>query len=164
MDLTPQMFVYTAGLWTGAVIDFRTARLPNWLTFSMMALGVAIWGSAGDPLFALKGLAIATAIHFPLFALGVVRAGDAKLVMGAAALVGWAEAIDLTAWYALIYIPVGLMLLVTKRRLGNLAKAAQKLAGAQGEEVEFEVTQLRTGPVIAVAGMMAAFTDVFNFA
>ena len=80
--MLPAVAVSLVGLCAGAVIDFRTGRLPNWLTFSMMGLGIAMWSSLGDPLFALKGLAVATAIHFTLFAMSVVRAGDAQLMMG----------------------------------------------------------------------------------
>ncbi len=166
-DLTPELVICIVGLITGAVIDYRTGRLPNWLTFSMMAVGIAAWTTHGDALFALKGIGIALAIHFPLFALNVVRAGDAKLVMGAAALIGWTETVDLTCWYAAIYIPVGIGMLVAKGRLQNLAKVAKELAknGGKAPEDQMEgLTQLRTGPVIALAGVIAAFTDVLNIA
>jgi len=164
---TANIAVCIAGLWLGAGIDYFTGRLPNWLTFSMMGIGIAMWATWGNPLFALKGIAVAFAIHFVLFALNVVRAGDAKLVMGAAALLGWGEALDLSAWYGLIYLPVGLMHLVAKRKLSNLARVARYQAKkAAGEDVsdleEPELTQLRTGPVIAIAGTIAPFTDLFS--
>lgn len=166
-ELTLALGVCFGGLIVGAVTDYATGRLPNWLTFSMMALGIAIWTTQSDPLFALKGIGFAFAIHFPLFALNVVRAGDAKLVMGAGALIGWVETFDLTIWYAVIYIPVGLGMLALKGRLGNLVKVAEKMASKEDdseEEQETELTQLRTGPVIAAAGFAAAFTDILNFA
>ena len=121
----------------------------------------------GDPLFALKGIGLAFAIHFPLFAVNVIRAGDAKLVMAAGAFIGWKEVVALTGWYALIYIPVGLGMLALKGRLGNLGKVAKKLAKErkkpEGEELD-ELTHLRTGPVIALAGFVAVFTTVLEFA
>lgn len=167
MIWTANIVVCTAALWLGAGIDYFTGRLPNWLTFSMMGIGVAMWGTWGDPLFALKGIGVAFAIHFVLFALNVVRAGDAKLVMGAGALLGWGEALDLSAWYAAIYLPVGILHLVARRRIGNIAKVAKyqakKAAGEDlSDEQEPELTQLRTGPVIALAGTIAVFTDVFS--
>lgn len=160
-DLTPALWIYGVGLLVGAVVDYRTGRLPNWLTFSMTAVGIAIWSTQGDPLVALAGIGVALAIHFPLFALNVVRAGDAKLVMGASALVGWQESLELTAWYAIIYIPVGLLQLVAKRRLANLGKVARSLVEQQGDEPPPELTTLRTGPVIALAGLVAASTNMF---
>ncbi len=165
--ISPEQVACLVGLGIGAVIDFRTGRLPNWLTFSMMALGAGMWAIQGAPLFALAGIAAAFAIHFPLFALNVVRAGDAKLVMGAAAFIGWREAVDLTAWYAVLYIPIGLGMLAVKGRLGNLVRVAQKLAVDPSPPDEAEqktLTHLRTGPVIAAAGVLATFTDVLNIA
>jgi Flp pilus assembly protein protease CpaA len=176
-ELTPMLVVYGVGLCTGAVIDLRSGRLPNWLTFSMMALGVAIWATLGDPLFAIKGIGMALLIHFPLFALNVVRAGDAKLMMGAGALAGGIEVLDITAWYAIIYIPVGIAHLIAKGRLGNVTKLARDIASgapapkpltqAELDEMDDDdpekptLTMLRTGPIIAVAGIVAALSDIF---
>ncbi len=167
--ITPPLAVALAGMVVGAIIDFRTGRLPNWLTFSMMAVGIAMNASMGQVTFGLLGLVCALAIHFPLFALNVVRAGDAKLVMGAGALIGWVEVVDLTLWYAVIYIPVALLYLVAKRRVGNLVTVAKmQVEKAKGipisEENEPELTMLRTGPIIAAAGFMAGFTEWLNFA
>lgn len=168
----PVLFAFV-GLLIGAVIDARTGKIPNWLTFSMMALGLAVWTSLGDPLFSVKGIGSAFAIHFTLWALHVVRGGDAKLVMGAGAFLGWSEVIDLTAWYAVIYLPAGLILLWWKGRLGNLGKATKRLRGgkslktapADGPVQDTEdLTYLRTGPVIALAGVAASFTNVLNIA
>ena len=166
--ISPPLAVALAGLLIGGIIDARTGRLPNWLTFSMIAVGIAMNTTMGQASFALLGVGLALLIHFPLFALNVVRAGDAKLVMGAGAFIGWVEVVDLTAWYACIYLPVGLAFLIAKRRLGNLAKVARHQAlKAQGivvpEEDQPELTMLRTGPIIALAGIMAGFTDWLNF-
>ncbi|NCG18830.1 MAG: hypothetical protein GWP91_07440 [Rhodobacterales bacterium] len=166
--ITPPLAVALAGLCTGAAIDAFNGRLPNWLTFSMTAVGIAIHASSGQISFALLGVGLALLIHFPLFALNVVRAGDAKLVMGAGALIGWHEVIDLTAWYACIYLPVGFAFLIAKRRLGNLASVARhQVRQARGivvpQQDKPELTMLRTGPIIALAGIMAVFTDWFHF-
>lgn len=163
--LTPATALCLIGLAVGAFTDYRTGRLPNWLTFTMMALGIATSATGGHPLGGVIGIAVAFAIHFPLFALNVVRAGDAKLVMGAGAFLGAAGAVELTAWYAAIYIPVGLAMLAVKGRLGNLLTVSAKLATnpSKPDEEELErLTHLRTGPVIAAAGVAAVFTDWLN--
>ena len=165
--LTPATALCLLGLGIGAGIDYQTGRLPNWLTFSMMALGIAFGASTGDPLFGVYGTALGFAIHFPLFALNVVRAGDAKLVMGAGAFLGWVGVLELTAWYAAIYIPVGLLMLAAKGRLRNLITVSAKLATnpSKPDEAELaQLTHLRTGPVIAAAGLAAVFTEWLNFA
>lgn len=165
--LTPANVLCLLGLAVGAVIDYRTGRLPNWLTFSMMAVGIAIGATAGDPLFGVLGVALGFAIHFPLFALNVVRAGDAKLVMGAGAFLGWAGVLELTGWYAAIYIPTGLAMLAVKGRLRNLVTVSAKLATnpSKPDEAELaQLTHLRTGPVIAAAGLAAVFTEWLNIA
>lgn len=161
----PAVVISLVGLCVGGVIDYRTGRLPNWLTFSMMALGVAMWTSMSDPLFALKGLGLATAIHFGLFALSVERAGDAKLVMGASALMGWAWALEITVWYAALYLPVSVALLIWKGRMGNVVKVLKRQyekPEAGGESPD--LTYLRTGPIIAAAGFAATFTDWLDLA
>src|SRR5687767_10184061 len=99
--------VLLAGLVGGAFTDLRTGRIPNVLTFPMMALGIAIWATTGpDRGFGALGCAAAFALHFPLWAFGVQRGGDAKLLMGLGACAGWREMLEASVWYAILFVPV----------------------------------------------------------
>ena len=52
-----------------------------------------------------------------------------------------------------------------KRRLGNVVRAARgELERAKPGEESEHLTYLRTGPVIALGGLAATFTDWLNFA
>lgn len=166
MNVGPADVVLFVGLGVGAVLDLRTGRIPNVLTFPMMAVGVAA-SSYGHPLpdglaLGVLGVAAAFALHFPLFALGVERGGDAKLMMGLGACVGWREMVETSMWLALLYLPIGLAVLAAQGKLGNLAATARWVAArAQGRDPgpAPEPTTFRTGPVIAVGGLIAWATS-----
>lgn len=155
--------VWAAGLGYTSWTDARTGRIPNVATFGMMLAGIVLHAAYGAPLFALLGIAVAFAIHYPLYVLGVEKAGDAKLVMGVGALVGWVEAVDTSLWFAVLYLPVGLAVLVARGRLANFRKVmvwqADKARGrAVGDAPE--ATVLWTAPVIAAAAVAAHLLEV----
>ncbi len=65
--------------------DLRAGKIPNWLTFSMMASGVffQVLVSQGQGLQnALAGIGTALLLTGGLFLLRALGAGDAKLLMG----------------------------------------------------------------------------------
>lgn len=79
-----------------AVVDWRSRKIPNWLTFTLLAGGffraASVWWvglSTFTPLDALAGAFAGFAIALPLFVLGARGAGDAKLYIAAGAWVGW---------------------------------------------------------------------------
>lgn len=76
-----------------AVIDFRTYRIPNWLTFSGMVFGLGY--SLLNPgvmdkglLWALAGLGLGFAAMLPMYVMRVMGAGDVKLMAMAGGLLG----------------------------------------------------------------------------
>jgi prepilin peptidase CpaA len=74
-----------------AVIDGLKLRVPNWLTFHLIAGGLAFaaW-RGGVPAFvwSLEGAALGLALLLPLYAIGGMGAGDVKLLAGVGAWVG----------------------------------------------------------------------------
>lgn len=76
----------------GGVFDLLTRRVPNWITFPAMVLGLAaqIWfGGLEGGLQSLLGILAGFAIFFPVYALGYMGAGDVKLMMAVGAFGGW---------------------------------------------------------------------------
>lgn len=155
--------VLLGGLLVAAVTDARSGRIPNVLTFPMMAVGIAFWAATGpDRWFGLAGCAAAFAIHYVLYALQVEKAGDAKLMMAIGALAGWRTMVEATFWWAILFVPIGLLVLTVRGRLPNLvASARYTLRKMQGpvEGPGPEQTPLRVGPVLMVAGVLAWATD-----
>ena len=89
----------------GAVSDARSARIPNWLTYSGLAaalvLRFAVLGWVGLKSGA-AGILVAGGLFFILFILGAMGGGDMKLMAAVGAWVGSAQvvAILLTAAFA----------------------------------------------------------------
>ncbi len=76
----------------GGVHDLLTRRIPNWLTFPGMALGLAaqLWlGGWAGLLSGALGLFLGFALFFPIYATGYMGAGDVKLQMAVGAWLGW---------------------------------------------------------------------------
>jgi len=162
LTLTPQVAVAFIALAAASYTDLKDGKIPNALTFPVIALGLVMNGTSGNWAFGLYGLLAATIIHFSVFALGIQRGGDAKLFMAVGACIGHSEIIDATAWYAIVYAPVGFLQLIIKGKLGNLvdtikwsmAKARSMDAGEKPEP-----TMLRTAPIIAAAVVGAWMTN-----
>ena len=77
MDITLAEGLCAAGLLVASVTDLREQKIYNWLTFPMIALGIAYNSTLGQGwAFALTGLAAATVLHVFLWVVKVERAGD----------------------------------------------------------------------------------------
>lgn len=103
---SPTTGVLVALLLLAAVIDWRTLRIPNWLTVSGMVYGLtagllappAGQGAAMGALASLGGLALGLAVLLPAYAIRVLGAGDVKLMAMVGAFLGLPDTI-----YALLY-------------------------------------------------------------
>jgi prepilin peptidase CpaA len=74
-----------------ALIDLRTRRIPNWLTFSLAAAGLLqsfLPGQLVTPSYAVLGLLTGLALNIGLFAMNVRGGGDVKLFAALGAWVG----------------------------------------------------------------------------
>ena len=74
-----------------AIIDGRSLRVPNWLTFHFVAGGLlfAFW-KGGSPLLltSMLGAIVGLLSLLPLYAIGGMGAGDVKLMAGLGAWIG----------------------------------------------------------------------------
>ena len=102
----PGAAVLVALLVAAAVIDWRTYRIPNWLTVGGMVFGLIYNTVSVQPwhdglLGALAGLGVGLVILLPLYALRVMGAGDVKLMAMVGAIVGLPDIVH-AALYSLI--------------------------------------------------------------
>src|SRR5215469_10403421 len=77
---------------SAALLDWRSRRIPNWLTVPGLLAGVAVHAVVGGwngTLFALKGAGLALLLLLPLVMLRALGAGDWKLMSAVGAFVGW---------------------------------------------------------------------------
>jgi prepilin peptidase CpaA len=94
MSIVEMCAVSLAG--AACLIDLKSARIPNKLTFA--AAGLAILFHAFAPQgqgvgAAIAGLVVGLTIFLPVFALGAMGAGDVKLMAALGAWLGWHPAI-----------------------------------------------------------------------
>ena len=116
-----QWIVVTALLLVACYTDLTTQKIRNWLTVPTMIVGAAVsfytldawWlGSAG-----MAAALLATVL--PCW-MGVIKAGDVKLLMAAGAWLGPTNAIQATLWMLILGVPAGIAVLVWTRRLANV--------------------------------------------
>lgn len=89
----PRTGVLIGLLVAAAVIDYRSYRIPNWLTVGGMVFGLACNTALATPAYdgllaGLGGLAAAMLVLLPMYAIRVLGAGDVKLMAMAGAFLG----------------------------------------------------------------------------
>ncbi|BBO32961.1 A24 family peptidase [Lacipirellula parvula] len=111
-------WVVTITLVVAAIIDGRELKVPNWITFPMIASGW-IYGTFFSPyagweglLYSLGGTAVGLAVLLPAYAVGGMGAGDVKLMAGVGAWLGATVALYAFAVSAIVggVIAVGMVL------------------------------------------------------
>jgi prepilin peptidase CpaA len=87
---TFKLLALMAMLGVAVVTDLSDRRIPNWLTVSGVFMALALTGldAGAVPAASLLGMTTALAVTVPFFALGVLGAGDAKLLAAVGAFVG----------------------------------------------------------------------------
>jgi len=114
-----------------AVEDFRSRRIRNWLTFSMIVTGFAqsfIGPSVVTPWQSLLGFLAGAALLTALFALGAVGGGDVKLLAGVGAWVGPMAAFEVFCAEAVIGMVIVIAQAAAQGRLRVLSRNSAVLA------------------------------------
>lgn len=125
--LDPRTGVLMALLVVAAVIDWKTLRIPNWLTLGGMVLAfVANAVAASTPWSGLAssamGLAVGLLLLLPLWMVRILGAGDVKLMAMVGAFVGPWAALNATLYAAIAGGIVAVLVALSKGSLGRLAQ------------------------------------------
>jgi len=103
-----------------AVIDVWSRRIPNWITFGTLALGLVLntWLHGVEGLLAaLVGAALGIGLLLPFYVMGGIGAGDVKLLGAVGALVGPQALISVALYGALVGGVMSVMALLRNGRL-----------------------------------------------
>ena len=158
------LLVLTAGVGAGAFIDLRTRRVPNVLTVSLAALGIA---SAAAGLTGLTmqaaavGLVLGMLFMMPGYLFGATGAGDVKLL---AAVGAWLGPTHIGAAFLYTAIAGGVLALIVARRrrrlAGTLERTGDLIASRAGTVTEIEHPSANNrfayAPAIAAGSILAA--------
>jgi prepilin peptidase CpaA len=107
-------------LFTAAFFDAKEKKIPNLLTFSVMIIGLIlniIMSSLSGVVFSFYGFIIGVAVFFIPFTLGLMGAGDVKLMAAIGALMGWKFTVLSSIFSAIAGILVVFVYLIYKKRL-----------------------------------------------
>jgi len=148
-----------------AVVDLRTRRVPNWLTFGTAALGITMAmthldgvGIAG----AFEGLLVGLLLMLPGHVIGRTGAGDVKLLAALGTLLGPKSILMAFLYTAIAGGGIAVVVAMRRRRLRETLEGTATLVctgGANAGDLEKPSTNNRFAyaPAIAVGAVIAAF-------
>ena len=149
-----------------ATIDLRTRRVPNQLTASIAALGLALaaWHASGVTVAgALAGLALGLLLMLPGHLIGATGAGDVKLFAAIGTLLGPTHIV-----MAFLYTAIagGVLAVIVARRRRRLQETVERTAvlvrtgGSNVGEIERGTANNRFAyaPAIAIGALAALVT------
>jgi prepilin peptidase CpaA len=118
-----------------ATVDWRTRRIPNWLTFTLVLSGLAVNSTGLGPVSGLEGLLgffVGFGVLLVLFLLCALRGGDVKLMAGVGAWMGPETVMKVILLETLIGAVIVMTQAIAQRRgrilLRNSAVLAMNLA------------------------------------
>lgn len=158
--LLPALFAAVAGF-----TDWRSRRIPNWLTICGLVLGIAVnsltrgWPGAKD---SLLGAGLGLLLLLPFVLMRSLGAGDWKLVGALGAFLGPSHL--LTVLFATVVVAgfMALALVIWKRRLGQTLRNIARMFAAiftfhlPGPEVSLDNPEALKIP-FGVAAAVAVF-------
>lgn len=157
--------VLVLGVGAGAFIDLRTRRVPNALTMTLAATGIACAASgiSGITVTAsLLGFALGLGLMLPGYLFGATGAGDVKLLAAAGAWLGPALIGPAFLYTALAGGALALLVARRRRRLALTLEGTGRLVatGATNASViEHPAADNRFAyaPAIAIGSVLAAY-------
>ena len=161
------LVIVAAGTGAAAVIDLKTRRVPNALTMSIAAAGIALaaagFGRVGLGA-SIAGCVLGAALMLPGHVLGATGAGDVKLLAAAGTLLGPGLTVKAFAATAIAGGVIAIIVAVRRGRLKRTLNATTRLATRQASATEIEHptanNRFAYAPAIAIGVMVAAlFTN-----
>lgn len=153
-----------AGTGAAAVIDLRIRRVPNLLTVTMTAVGIAV-AAAGvgrvGMAAAVAGCVLGAALMLPGHVLGATGAGDVKLMAAIGSLVGPVLVVKAVLFTLVAGGVLAVAVALRRRRLGMTLAGTARLIAAPGD-ARTEITlapaasRFAYAPAIALGSMLAA--------
>jgi len=159
------VIIAVAGCGAAAIIDLRTRRVPNALTFSLAVAGLALAATGMGRLglvAALGGALVGLLLMLPGHLFGATGGGDVKLFAAAGTLLGPS---DMVLAFIATAIAGGVLALVVAARRGRLEHtcgATARLIASRGANTsQIESTQSNNrfayAPAIAFGVSLVAF-------
>ena len=118
---------------TAGITDFRSRKIPNWLTYPAIPVAILLhWIIAGPhaALLSLGGAAIGLVILLPFVLLGGLGGGDWKLVGGLGAFFEPRRLVPVLILTLMINGIMALALILWKKRVGKTARNLGRMAAA----------------------------------
>ena len=154
---------------SGGWMDWRTRRIPNWLTVSGALAGLsvnAILQGRHGAIMSLEGAGLALGLVLPLVLLRGLGAGDWKLMGAMGAVMGWQEMLSVLLVAVLISAVTAVFQMVAAKRVKETLWNVMTLA------MGFATFGLRANPEISLDnpnlikqpfGAAVAAATVFSF-
>ena len=162
-----------------AIIDWRTEKVPNHLTFPAIAAGLLFWaivglstdglgGAGGNLLAALLGFACGFVPFAILWLGGGIGGGDVKLMGAVGAISASWQVVLSTAVYGLILAAVWAVALMirhgmVRRTLGRIWSAALHTGGGVKAEPVSDSPTVPFAAALAVGGIVAGFEQLLGW-